>query len=335
MRDRLLSISTSYREVQTVRSLAQLGLTVALLLFSYVVGMAVSQRSMLAGMLFAIASSAFVVRLFIIQHDCGHRSFFRSHQANDALGFLLGIVTMTPYSCWRRFHALHHINSGNLDQRGIGDIYTLTTQEYEGLSLIRQWMYRLYRHPLILLVIGPPFLFILRQRTTFKVPREWKIERRNIHITNLGILGLGALLCEIYDPVMVLIFHLVVMSLSAISGVWLFYVQHQFPNTYWKQRSEWESWRASMEGASYYELPTILRWLTANIGLHHIHHLDARIPNYRLYECFLNHPEFATSPRLGLRESFTCMNLRLWDTQAARMVPFPATPNHRRVENAS
>ncbi|WP_296656579.1 fatty acid desaturase [Thiobacillus sp. 0-1251] len=335
MRDRLVSISMTYREAQPARSLAQLGLTLALLLASYMAGMAVSQRSISAGMLFAIASSAFVVRLFIIQHDCGHRSFFRSHQANDLLGFWLGIVTMTPYRCWRRFHALHHANSGNLDHRGIGDIYTLTTQEYEGLPLLRQWLYRLYRHPLILFVIGPPFLFILRQRTTFKIPLEWKIERRNVHTTNLCILGLGALLCGIYDPFVVLSFHLAVMSLSAIAGVWLFYVQHQFPNAYWKQRSEWEFWRASMEGASYYELPTMLRWLTANIGLHHIHHLDARIPNYRLYECFLNHPEFATSRRFGLRESFKCMNLRLWDTQAQRMVPFPSTSRHRQMENAT
>lgn len=335
MRSRLVFISTPYREVKTARSLAQLGVTVFLLIVSYVAGMAVIQRSMLAGMFFAMASSAFVVRLFIIQHDCGHRSFFRSRQANDLLGFFLGIVTMTPHVCWRRFHGLHHSNSGNLDHRGIGDIYTLTTKEYESLPLTRQWLYRFYRHPLILLVLGPPFLFILRQRTTFKVPREWKSERHSIHATNLGILGFGAALCGIYDPYLVIIYHAAIMSLSAIAGVWLFYVQHQYPDTYWAQKPEWESWRASMEGASYYELPAILRWLTANIGLHHIHHLDARIPNYRLYECFLNHPEFASPRRISLRESLRCMSLRLWDTQAQRMVPFPSSPGHRRVENAT
>ncbi|MDP5009019.1 MAG: fatty acid desaturase [Glaciimonas sp.] len=323
VRAHLLSISKQYSQAQTTRSVVQLGLTISLCLISYVIGMALMQRTLFAGIVAALAPAIFVVRLFMIQHDCGHRSFFRSHRANDILGFCLGIVTMTPYHCWRRFHAQHHSHSGNLDQRGFGDIQTLTTQEYAALAPKWQRLYQLYRHPLILLGVGPPLLFILRQRTTYKIPKEWKQERRNVHLTNLGILGLGAFLCLIYEPRLVLSFHFLVMSFAAIIGVGLFYVQHQFPDAYWKQTTEWESSRASMDGASYFELPTILRWLTANIGLHHIHHLDARIPNYRLYECFRNHQEFGQPQRFGLRDGFACFRLRLWDTQAERMIPFP------------
>jgi omega-6 fatty acid desaturase (delta-12 desaturase) len=321
----LLAVSSQYGQAQTRRSVIQLLVTASLWLSGYALGITLMQRSAVLGTVAAILAAAFVMRLFIIQHDCGHRSFFRSHRANDLLGFWLGILTMTPYRCWRRFHAQHHSNASNLDRRGYGDIYTLTTREYEALSPKERLAYRLYRHPLVLLVIGPPLLFILRQRTTYKIPCEWKVERRSVHLTNLGIAGLLAGICLVYDPLPALGFHLLTLSFAAIAGVWLFYVQHQFPDAYWKRDGEWESWRASMEGASYYELPAALRWLTANIGLHHIHHLDARVPNYRLYECFKRHPEFANPPRLGLRESLACLRLRLWDDQANRMVPFPAT----------
>jgi omega-6 fatty acid desaturase (delta-12 desaturase) len=324
MRTHLLSITAQYRQNQDWRSWFQLGVTVSLLSASYAGGMFLMQRSVLLGVIAAPVAALFIVRLFMIQHDCGHRSFLHSSRANDLLGSLLGIITMTPYRCWRRFHARHHVTSGNLDQRGLGDIHTLTTEEFEALSPKQQFQYRLYRHPLVLLVIGPPLLFILRQRTTYKVPREWKIERRSVHLTNLGIVGLLLLLCAVYDPMQVLRFHLIMMSYAAIVGVWLFYVQHQFPDAYWKRENEWVPWRASMEGATYYELPAVLRWLTANIGLHHIHHLDSRIPNYRLYECYKRHPEFRNSPRLTLRESLVSLRLRLWDEKANRMVPLPA-----------
>jgi acyl-lipid omega-6 desaturase (Delta-12 desaturase) len=322
-RKRLLSISSLYGQGQLPQALFQLAVTACLWGVSYASGLYLMSQSWLAGCLVAGIAALFVVRLFMIQHDCGHRSFFRSRQANDALGFVLGIVTMTPYVCWRRFHATHHANSGHLDHRGLGDIQTLTTDEYAALTPEKQRMYRLYRHPLVLLVFGPPLLFILRQRTTYKVPAEWKAERRSVHQTNLGILAFGLLMCLWVDPLQLIAFHVLMMSVAAIVGVWLFYVQHQFPEAYWRAEGEWESWRASMEGATYYELPAVLRWLTANIGVHHIHHLDARIPSYRLYECFRRHPEFATPPRLGVLESFGCIRLKLWDTQHQRMVPFP------------
>ncbi len=325
MRARLLSISAPYGRAQPVRSVTQLSLTLCLWLASYAAGLAFSGRSSWAFAVAAPMAAAFVVRLFMVQHDCGHRSFFRSHRANDIVGFWLGVLTMTPYQCWRRFHAQHHVNSGNLDRRGQGDIVTLTTHEYEALTPAGRLRYRLYRHPLVLLLIGPPLLFIVRQRTTFKVPAGWKAERRSVHLTNVFVVLLLAMACCFYSPALVLGFHLAVMSMAAIAGVWLFYVQHQFPDAYWQRDGEWESWRASMEGATYYELPGALRWLTANIGLHHIHHLDARIPNYRLYECFQRHPEFANPPRITLRESWGCLKLRLWDAASGHMVPLPRT----------
>jgi omega-6 fatty acid desaturase (delta-12 desaturase) len=323
MRAHLLSLTGQYGQAQLKRSVTQLAVTLTLWLASYAGGMALMRHSAILGCLGAIVAAAFVVRLFMIQHDCGHRSFFRSHRANDLLGFWLGIVTMTPYRCWRRFHAQHHSSSGNLDRRGLGDIFTLTTEEYEALPPARRFAYRVYRHPLVLIVIGPPLLFILRQRSTYKVPRDWSVERRSVHLTNLAIVVMLTALCFVLDPLQVLGFHLLMMSLAAIAGVWLFYVQHQFPEAYWKHDGEWEAWRAGMEGATYFDLPTPLRWLTANIGVHHIHHLDARIPNYRLYECFQSHPEFANPVRLGLRESIACLRLRLWDESANRMVPLP------------
>lgn len=323
IRARLLSISAQYSRAQPVRSSVQLGLTLCLWVASYVAGLAFTEGSPFAVVAAAAVAAVFVVRLFMIQHDCGHRSFFASHRANDMLGFCLGVVTMTPYRCWRRFHAQHHNSSGNLDQRGIGDIHTLTTQEYAAFTPAQQRRYRVYRHPMILFLIGPPLLFILRQRTTYKVPPNWKAERRSIHLTNLGCVALVALPCVFYDAIRVIGFHLAMMSFAAIAGVWLFYVQHQFPEAYWRREDDWESWRASMQGATYYDLPAWLRWLTANIGLHHIHHLDARIPNYRLYECFTKHAEFGHPPRITLLQSLACLKLRLWDPHAGRMVPFP------------
>lgn len=320
-RARLLSISSQYSKSQPVRSVRQLSITFCLWLTTYAAGLALTKQSLFGTAIAAAVAAAFVVRLFMIQHDCGHRSFFRSHRTNDVIGFWLGVLTMTPYRCWRRFHALHHSNSGNLDKRGFGDIHTLTADEYKCLTSAQQRRYRIYRHPLILLLIGPPFLFILRQRTTYKVPLKWKAERRSVHLTNLCWVVLLALPCAFCDPILVIQFHLAMMSIASIAGVWLFYVQHQFPDAYWRREDDWESWRASMQGATYYELPAWLRWLTASIGLHHIHHLDARIPNYRLYECFKNHSEFGDPPRITLRQSFACLQVRVWDAGAGRMVP--------------
>ncbi len=318
----LLALTHAYAGGRTTRSAKQLAITLGVWLAAYVGGLFLMAHSTALGVLAALVAAAFLMRLFMIQHDCGHGSFFRSRRGNDVLGAWLGILTMTPYRCWRRFHANHHGGSGNLDRRGLGDIHTLTVREYLALSRWRRLAYRLYRHPAILLLIGPPLLFILRQRTTYKIPREWRVERRSVHLTNLGVAAWLVILCALHDPLAALGFHLIMMIAASIAGVWLFYVQHQFPDAYWRREGDWDAGRASLEGASYYDLPAPLRWLTASIGLHHIHHLDARIPNYRLYECFRRHPEFADPPRLGFRDSVACIRLRLWDEDAGRMVSF-------------
>jgi omega-6 fatty acid desaturase (delta-12 desaturase) len=336
IRRRLLAISSQHSRADTARSVGQVCLTFFLWLASYVTGLSLVGDSLLGASGALVASAAFVIRLFIIQHDCGHRSFLRQRSANDMLGFWLGVLTMTPYRCWLRFHALHHTSSGNLDYRGMGDIHTLTTREYAELTPKQQRGYRIYRHPLVLLILGPPLLFILRQRTTHKVPKSWAIERRSIHLTNLAWAAMMVLPCVVYGPIVAFGFHLAMMSLAGIGGVWLFYVQHQYPEAYWRPESEWVSWHASMKGASYLDLPDWLRWLTANIGLHHIHHLDPRIPNYRLYECFTQHAEFASPSRITLRKSLACTRLRLWDPDAGRMVPFPtSSPPKNKIKVAS
>lgn len=323
VRSRLLAVSRPYGRAQTARSIVQLGVTFCLWAVSYTAAQCLFGDWPVLGLLCTALAACFVVRLFMIQHDCGHRSFFISSSANDRLGFWLGVITMTPYHCWRRFHAQHHTHSGNLDQRGVGDIFMLTRREYEALSPSRQRWYRVYRHPVVILLIGPPLLFVLRQRTTYKVPRAWRLERRSVHLTNLALVASLLPLALLPEPWQALGLHLAMMSMASIAGVWLFYVQHQFSEAYWERAPRWETWRASMHGASYYRLPAPLRWLTANIGLHHIHHLDARIPNYRLFECFTRHPEFAEPPTLGIRDSLRCMRLRLWDEEQRRMVPIP------------
>jgi omega-6 fatty acid desaturase (delta-12 desaturase) len=322
-RARLLAITSAYAGGSTGRSVRQLAVSLGLYLSCHLAGMAALREGLgVVALALVLPTGLFIVRLFVIQHDCGHRSFFHSRRANDCIGSCLGVITMTPYHCWRRFHAQHHIHSGNLDRRGLGDISVVTRAEYSALPPSSRLLYRLYRHPLVLFLIGPTLLFVLRQRTTYKVPLEWHAERLSVHWTNCGV---AALLLSQFGLFGIggLAFSLAAMSVASTVGVWLFYVQHQFPDAYWKREAQWESWRASMTGATYYELPPVLRWLTANIGLHHIHHLDARIPNYRLYECFLRHAEFADPPRLGLRDSFACARLRLWDEQIERLVPFP------------
>ena len=324
VRARLLLLTAPYTRPQTRRSLTQLALTLTLWLAAYTAGMVLIQRSWWLGAALSAVASLFVVRLFILQHDCGHRSLFPSHKANDLVGFWLGVITLTPFRCWRRFHALHHSHTGNLDRRGPGDIVTLTVREYQALPPWQRLRYRVYRHPLVLLVLGPPLLFLFRHRTTYKVPRDWRTERHSVHLTNVAIATqlVGVCLCGQALPA--LVFQALMTSLASQIGAWLFYVQHQFPHAYWKREAEWEHAQASLLGASHCELPQPLRWITADIGLHHLHHLNARIPNYRLSECFDRHPEFTHAPRLGLRDGWRCWRLRLWDEDAQQLVPFPA-----------
>jgi len=275
-------------------------------------------------LLLAVPTGFLFIRLFILQHDCGHGSFFPARRANHIVGSLLGIVTLFPYGYWRRTHAIHHATSGNLDHRELGDVKTYTVREYRSWTATHRFLYRLYRHPLILLGLGPTYQFILKHRFPFDIPWSWKREWASVLWTNLGIAVVLGSLAWWHGWKAVLMVHLPVVLVAGAVGVFLFYVQHQFEDTYWQHEEAWDFYRAGVEGSSFLVLPRPLHWLTGNIGYHHIHHLVSRIPNYRLAECYREVPELQRVTRLTLRQGLRCLNLKLWDEDAKRLVGFDA-----------
>jgi omega-6 fatty acid desaturase (delta-12 desaturase) len=281
-------------------------------------------------LLLAIPTAGLVVRIFTIQHDCGHHSFFRSRNANDLLGFVCGVITLTPYHFWRRTHARHHTTSGNLTHRGHGDVLTLTVEEYRNKSRRGRLAYRLYRNPFVMFFVLASYFFIIRQRFTTGIPRTWNRERKSVYATNLGILFLFVLAHYTIGATTLLLLWLPVAVLGGAAGSWLFFVQHQFEDAYWHPHQSWDFTSAALEGSSFYRLPPVLQWLTGNIGFHHIHHLNSRIPNYNLPACYEAEPAFREGPTFGLADSLKCASLKLWDEDAQRMVGF-ADVNLERV----
>ncbi len=288
--------------------------------------LAALSRGFLAALVVTPLDAALLVRLFMFQHDCGHGAFFAARRANDMLGRALGVLTLTPYAFWRGSHAAHHAGMGNLDRRGIGDVTTLMVAEYLALSQLRQFGYRLYRHPLILFGLGPAWLFLIRHRIPTGHPRQHWRDWISIIGTDAVIAAMLVALVLIVGPAAVLLGWLPVMLLAATIGVWLFYVQHQFAETYWEPRQSWNFHAAALNGASFYDLPRVLHWVTGNIGFHHIHHLASRIPNYRLHECYAANPALQAAPRLTLGTSFACARLALWDAEHGRLVRFRDLP---------
>jgi omega-6 fatty acid desaturase (delta-12 desaturase) len=273
-------------------------------------------------LLLAVPTAGFLVRIFIIQHDCGHHSFFRNHRANDLLGHACSLLTLTPYALWRRSHARHHSSSGDLNHRGQGDVDVLTVEEYRSRTRFGQLQYRLYRNPIVMFLFGASYLFILRQRFTNRIPRGWRRERRSVHATNFAIAAMILLAwCTIGLPTFLMV-HLPIVMLGAATGSWLFFVQHQFEDAYWQPHASWEFTRSALEGSSYYRLPRVLQWFTGNIGFHHIHHLDSRIPNYNLPACYEAEPGLQQAVTLGIRDSLRCTAMKLWDERRQRMVTF-------------
>jgi acyl-lipid omega-6 desaturase (Delta-12 desaturase) len=272
----------------------------------------------------AVPAAGFLVRLFMIQHDCSHRSFFASAAANDWTGRVIGVLTFTPYDCWRRTHAIHHGTSGNLDRRGIGEVETLTVAEYRALPLLRRIGYRLYRNPIVLFGLGPAFLFLLQHRLPMGLMREGWRPWISALATNaaIGVFVVAAIALGGWSGL--LLVHLPTVLLAATIGVWLFYVQHQFEQTYWARQGEWDLTEAALRGSSHYDLPQPLRWITANIGVHHVHHASSRIPFYRLQHVLKDYPELRETSRIGLVESLRTVVLTLWDEQRQRLVSFRA-----------
>jgi omega-6 fatty acid desaturase (delta-12 desaturase) len=265
----------------------------------------------------------------MIQHDCGHGAFFRHRLANDWVGRVIGVLTMTPYDFWRQAHALHHATSGNLDRRGIGDIDTLTVREYLARSKWGRLQYRLYRHPAVMFGLGPAYLFLLRHRLPFGLMRGGWAPWLSTMLTNLAIAVIAATLIWFIGLTALLLVHGPIILLAASAGVWLFYVQHQFEHTTWHQQPAWNRHEAALHGSSHYDLPPVLRWFTANIGVHHVHHLSSRIPFYRLPRVMADHPKLAATGRLTLIASLRCVRLTLWDESRERLVSFRALAQAR------
>jgi len=273
-------------------------------------------------LLAAVPAAGLLMRMFIIQHDCGHGSFFKSARANDWVGAIIGVMTLTPYTYWKQTHAIHHSTSGNLDRRGYGDIETLTVKEYTALTKWGRLKYRMYRSIPVLFFIGPAFHFVVYHRLPWIVPADWKAERRSILLNDFALICLLYLAhCSVGLAPFFLV-QLAVGIMSAIGGVWLFYVQHQFEGTYWSKDEKWDVVTASLKGSSYFELPRVLQWLTGNIGFHHIHHLNSRIPNYKLERCMNENPVLQNPARLTFWKSFKCVSLTLWDEDRQKLVGF-------------
>jgi len=268
----------------------------------------------------AILGGLFLVRAFIIFHDCGHGSFFRSKKANDVLGFITGMLTFTPYHHWKWEHAMHHATTGDLDRRGIGDVWTLTVKEYLASSRTTRINYRLVRNPFILFIFAPLFLFFVLER--FPSKKSKPREKRSVMMMNLALLTWGVCMSAIFGFIPWLIIQLVMMSVAGCSGVWLFYVQHQFEDAYWEETKNWDFTTAAMEGSSYYKLPKVLQWFSGNIGFHHIHHLNPRIPNYNLERCHHSDPFFRNAPELNIFTSLRSIKYRLWDEDNGKMISF-------------
>lgn len=272
-------------------------------------------------LLLSVPAAGLLVRAFIVMHDCGHGSFFKSRRWNDIVGFITGVITLTPYIHWRREHAIHHAGSGDLDRRGFGDVTTLTVREYLARTRWGRLAYRIYRNPIVLLGIGPAWLMI-KHRIPRRDDNFGPRERRNVLFTNLVLAGLALLAAMfgvlkeaalIYGPAILL---------AGSAGVWLFYVQHQFEETYWRPHGEWQYEVAALQGSTYLKLPRVLQWFTGNIGLHHVHHLSPRIPNYRLQECHDEHPAFQQVRTITIWQGIRALWLKLWDEENQRLVGF-------------
>ncbi|MCX6549465.1 MAG: fatty acid desaturase [Acidobacteria bacterium] len=273
----------------------------------------------------AIPTAGFLVRTFIIMHDCGHGSFFPSQRYNNFVGYVTGLLTFTPYSEWRHEHAIHHASAGDLDRRGHGDIETLTVEEYLALGRWGRLKYRLYRHPLVMLGLGPAYLMV-GQRIPGRNKSSGSPKNSSVWATNLGIAVVITALAMVIGLQSVLWVYLPAGYLAAGAGVYLFYVQHQFDEAYWEHHSKWNYAEAAVMGSSYLKLPKVLQWFTGNIGLHHVHHLAPRIPNYHLQRAHDENALFQAAPVITLSQTFRLLRLTLWDEQHKRLVRFCDVP---------
>ena len=316
------------------RGFLEIGITVAPLFAITVLAWLALKHHIWWGLILVPPAAAFLVRLFMIMHDCSHGAFFRWKPLNDWVGRVIGVLTLTPFDYWRHSHVVHHAESGALDRRTLGGVETLTVAEYRALSPIKRFGYWLYRHPLVMFGLGPAYMFLLQHRMPIGMMRDgWK-PWVSVQATNLGIAALVVGMIMIFGVVPFLLVYLPMLLLAASAGVWLFFVQHQFEQTYWAHDGDWSFHEAALRGSSHYDLPPILRWFTANIGIHHVHHLNARIPYYRLPQVLKDEPDLRAVGRLTLIGSIRCAGLTLWDESSRRLISFREMRRMRRAQAA-
>lgn len=305
-----------------MRSVFEIAVTVLPFALLWALAVFAVQQEFYWGLLLTIPAAGFLVRLFILQHDCGHGSLFTERWLNNWLGRLIGVFTLTPYDYWKRTHAVHHASAGNLDRRGIGDVDTKTVEEYRALSTWQRFLYRLYRHPVVMFGLGPAWLFVCQYRLPLGLMRAGAQPWVSTITTNLAIVLPIALMIWLVGLVPFLLVQVPITLLAATAGVWLFYVQHQFEDTHWSKDNDWSFQQAALHGSSHYDLPLPLRWITGNIGIHHVHHLAAKIPFYRLPEVIRDYPELKDVSRITLFQSLGCVKLTLWDEESRRLISF-------------
>ena len=284
-------------------------------------------------LLLATLAALLTVRIFIIFHDCGHGSFFKSKRANDIVGFITGMLTFTPYVHWRWEHAIHHASCGDLERRGTGDIWTMTISEYLAAPKWKRLLYRLVRNPIMLFVLAPLVVFVGYQRFSNK-NATWR-ERKSVYAMNVALALMVGLGCWLLGWKGYLSIQLPITMISGSLGIWMFYVQHQFEDVYWEEHAEWDFTSAALLGSSFYKLPKVLQWFTGNIGFHHIHHLSSRIPNYNLERCHNSHPMFQDVKPITLLSSWKSISLRLWDERCKKLVGYRHARTVRRQQERS
>ena len=316
-----VKILAKYREPNTGRSLTEVAITLVPFIGIWALAWWAMSVSYILAFVLGAANALFLLRLFAIQHDCGHGALFKNRHLSDWTGRIIGVLTLTPYDVWRRTHAAHHGTAGNLDKRGMGDIHTMTVEEYRGLSKLGKLQYRLYRNPFVLFGFGPSYLFFLQNRLPIglmKQGRYWA----SAMTTNLSIVVLFGVIWYFGGLAPLLLIALPSILIAATAGMWLFYVQHQFECTQWAPDTDWQLHHAALHGSSYYVLPKVLQWFSANIGIHHVHHVYSRIPFYRLPEVLKDHAELAKINRMNIRESLVNARLHLWDDKTQRLLSF-------------
>ena len=317
-----VKILAAYRDPNPARSAFELGISIIPFIALWALAWWSLSISYWLTLAISLVNALFLLRLFTIQHDCGHGSFFSNRQLSDWVGRVIGVLTLTPYDVWRRTHSVHHSSHGNLDRRGMGDIHTLTVQEYTALSPLNRLIYRIYRNPITLFVFGPGYLFLLQNRLPVGLMNNLRYWISAMG-TNIAIIVALSVIWYFGGIMPVLLIFLPSTVLAATAGMWLFYVQHQFENTQWDQEPDWQLHDAALHGSSHYVLPPVLQWFSANIGIHHVHHLYSRIPFYRLPEVLRDHAELDDdSNRMTVRDSLRSARLHLWDEKTKRLLSF-------------